>query len=65
MVARNLAISLVLYTYHTRVIKAALSGKVHVVATNYISRTIQELDEEASIVVMNKIGLGPGTDYIS
>ncbi|KAF8993409.1 hypothetical protein BDQ17DRAFT_138050 [Cyathus striatus] len=66
--ACNLAISLVLYTYHARVIKAAINGKAHVVTTNHISPTIQELDEEvkkARIVAMNEIGLNFGTDYIS
>jgi spermidine synthase / saccharopine dehydrogenase (NADP+, L-glutamate-forming) len=65
--AHDLVISLIPYTYHATVIKAAIKGKTHVVTTSYISPAMRELDEEAKkagIVVMNEIGLDPGIDHL-
>lgn len=63
----DLVISLIPYTHHADVIKAAIKGKTHVVTTSYVSQSMQELDEEvkkAGIVVMNEIGLDPGIDHL-
>ncbi|KAL4246140.1 spermidine/spermine synthase family protein [Abortiporus biennis] len=63
----DLVISLIPYTYHATVIKAAIKGKTNVVTTSYISPAIRELEEEikkAGIVVMNEIGLDPGIDHL-
>jgi saccharopine dehydrogenase-like NADP-dependent oxidoreductase len=65
--AHDLVISLIPYTYHSTVIKAAIKAKVHVVTTSYVSPAMLELDEEAKkagIVVMNEIGLDPGIDHL-
>jgi spermidine synthase / saccharopine dehydrogenase (NADP+, L-glutamate-forming) len=65
--AHDLVISLIPYTYHSAVIKAAIKGKTHVVTTSYVSPSMRELDEEAKkagIVVMNEIGLDPGIDHL-
>ena len=65
--AHDLVISLVPYTYHAAVIKAAIKSKTHVVTTSYVSPAMRELDEEAKkagIVVMNEIGLDPGIDHL-
>lgn len=65
--AHDLVISLIPYTYHVAVIKAAIKAKVHVVTTSYVSPAMRELDEEAKragIVVMNEIGLDPGIDHL-
>ncbi|KAF8982017.1 saccharopine dehydrogenase [Cyathus striatus] len=65
--AHDLVISLIPYTYHAQVIKAAIKGKTHVVTTSYVSPAMRELDEEAKkagIVVMNEIGLDPGIDHL-
>lgn len=65
--AHDLVISLIPYTYHATVIKAAIKGKTNVVTTSYVSPAIRELDEEAKkagIVVMNEIGLDPGIDHL-
>jgi spermidine synthase len=65
--AHDLVISLIPYTYHTTVIKAAIKGKTHVVTTSYVSPAMRELDAEAKaarIVVMNEIGLDPGIDHL-
>ncbi|KAL0948362.1 hypothetical protein HGRIS_010944 [Hohenbuehelia grisea] len=67
-VAKNdLVISLIPYTHHADVIKAAIKGKTHVVTTSYISPAMRALDEEAKkagIVVLNEIGLDPGIDHL-
>ncbi|KAG2113397.1 Saccharopine dehydrogenase-domain-containing protein [Suillus discolor] len=65
--AHDLVISLIPYTYHAAVIKAAIKAKVHVVTTSYVSPAMRELDEEAKrvgIIVMNEIGLDPGIDHL-
>ncbi|KAF8629313.1 hypothetical protein AX15_003516 [Amanita polypyramis BW_CC] len=65
--AHDLVISLIPYTYHAAVIKAAIKGKTHVVTTSYVSLAMRELDaaaKEAGIVVMNEIGLDPGIDHL-
>ena len=63
----DLVISLIPYTHHADVIKAAIKGKTNVVTTSYVSPSMLELDEEAKkagIVVMNEIGLDPGIDHL-
>ena len=65
--AHDLVISLIPYTYHAAVIKAAIKGKTHVVTTSYVSPAMKELDAEAKkagIVVFNEIGLDPGIDHL-
>ncbi|KAG1758875.1 saccharopine dehydrogenase [Suillus occidentalis] len=54
--AHDLVISLIPYTYHVNVIKAAIKAKVHVVTTSYEAKSV-------GIVVMNEIGLDPGIDH--
>ena len=41
----DLVISLIPYTHHARVIKAAIKHKKHVVTTSYVSPAMQELHE--------------------
>ncbi|KIL63072.1 hypothetical protein M378DRAFT_12437 [Amanita muscaria Koide BX008] len=63
----DLVISLIPYTYHAAVIKAAIKGKTHVVTTSYVSPAMRELHAlavEAGIVIMNEIGLDPGIDHL-
>ena len=63
----DLVISLIPYTHHADVIKAAIKGKTHVVTTSYVSPSMLELNEEAKkagIVVLNEIGLDPGIDHL-
>jgi len=63
----DLVISLIPYTYHPIIIKAAIKAKVHVVTTSYVSPAMRELDaaaKEAGIVVFNEIGLDPGIDHL-
>ena len=56
----DVVISLIPYTYHAAVIKAAIKAKKHVVTTSYVSPAMQELEAEAKaagITVMNEIGV--------
>lgn len=65
--AHDLVISLIPYTHHAAVIRAAIKGKTHVVTTSYVSKAMSELDplvREAGIIVMNEIGLDPGIDHL-
>ena len=43
----DLVISLIPYTHHARVMKAAIKFKKHVVTTSYVSPAMQELDQAA------------------
>ena len=67
-VAKNdLVISLIPYTFHAQVIKAAINQKKNVVTTSYVSEAMMALDKEAKdagITVFNEIGLDPGIDHL-
>jgi hypothetical protein len=61
----DLVISLIPYTFHKDVIKAAIKSRKNVVTTSYVSDAMLELEEEvkkAGIVVLNEVGLDPGID---
>jgi len=63
----GLVISLIPYTFHATVIKAAINQKKHVVTTSYVSEAMMALDQEAKdagITVFNEIGLDPGVDHL-
>ncbi|KAK3069787.1 saccharopine dehydrogenase (NADP+, L-glutamate-forming) [Teratosphaeriaceae sp. CCFEE 6253] len=62
-----LVISLIPYTFHAQVIKAAINQKKHVITTSYVSEAMMALDQEAKdagITVFNEIGLDPGLDHL-
>ena len=44
--SHDLIISLIPYTHHVTVIKAAIAHKKHVVTTSYVSAAMQELHQE-------------------
>ncbi|KAK3676476.1 saccharopine dehydrogenase (NADP+, L-glutamate-forming) [Recurvomyces mirabilis] len=63
----GLVISLIPYTFHAQVIKAAIKTKKHCVTTSYVSDAMMALDREAKdagITVFNEIGLDPGLDHL-
>ncbi|WZH40151.1 Saccharopine dehydrogenase [Fusarium acuminatum] len=63
----DITISLIPYTYHVAVIKAAIKAKKNVVTTSYVSPAMEELHEEAKaagITVLNEIGVDPGVDHL-
>ncbi|KAJ3108769.1 hypothetical protein HDU97_000169 [Phlyctochytrium planicorne] len=63
----DVVISLIPYTHHARVIKAAIQHKKHVVTTSYISDAMKEYDESAKaagVTIMNEIGVDPGIDHL-
>lgn len=63
----DLVISLIPYTYHVLVVKAAIKNKKHVVTTSYINPKLKELEQQildAGITVLNEIGLDPGIDHL-
>ncbi|KAL2756179.1 hypothetical protein ACRALDRAFT_1063812 [Sodiomyces alcalophilus JCM 7366] len=63
----DVTISLIPYTHHATVIKAAIKAKKHVVTTSYVNPAMEALHEEAKaagITVMNEIGLDPSIDHL-
>jgi len=62
--AHDLVVSLIPYTFHPAVIQAAIKGHTHVVTTSYVSPAMRALDAEAKaagIIVLNEVGLDPGS----
>jgi saccharopine dehydrogenase-like NADP-dependent oxidoreductase len=58
--------SLILYTYHSTVIEAAIAGRTHVMTTSYISDAMRRLDKHAKrtgITVVNEVGVDPSVDH--
>ena len=63
----DLVISLIPYTFHAKVIEAAINQKVNVVTTSYVSDAMMAFDKkakDAGITVFNEIGLDPGIDHL-
>lgn len=63
----DVVISLIPYTFHAQVIKAAIKSKTNVVTTSYVSPAMMAYDEAAKaagVVVMNEIGVDPGVDHL-
>ena len=64
----DLAVSLLPYVYHVKVAKASLAQGKPMVTTSYVSAAMRELDtaaKEAGLIVLNEVGLDPGSDHMS
>ncbi|KAI4518192.1 spermine synthase [Schizophyllum commune Loenen D] len=65
--AHDLVISLIPYTCHTAVIRAATKSHTNVLTTSFVSPAIRALEPEilaSGITVMNEIGVDPGVDHL-
>ncbi|KIY70182.1 saccharopine dehydrogenase [Cylindrobasidium torrendii FP15055 ss-10] len=63
----DLVISLLPYTYHPTVLRAAIATKTHMITTSYVSPAMRALDaaaRTAGILVLNEVGLDPGIDHL-
>jgi spermidine synthase len=63
----DVVVSLVPYTHHAAVMKAALAEKCHVVTTSYINPQMRALEQEfkdAGLICFNEIGVDPGVDHL-
>ncbi|EPX71618.1 saccharopine dehydrogenase [Schizosaccharomyces octosporus yFS286] len=63
----DLTISLIPYTYHATVMKAAIKHGKHVCTTSYVNPHMAELEEsakKAGSICMNEIGVDPGVDHL-
>jgi saccharopine dehydrogenase-like NADP-dependent oxidoreductase len=64
----DVVVSLLPYTFHVAVAKIAITRRVPVVTTSYVSAEMRALDRaarEAGVLVLNEIGLDPGLDHMS
>jgi saccharopine dehydrogenase (NADP+, L-glutamate forming)/spermidine synthase len=64
----DIAISLLPYTYHTKVANICIDLKKPMVTTSYVSQAMIDLDskaKQAGILILNEIGLDPGIDHMS
>jgi len=60
-------VSLIPYTHHAAVIRAALTTGTHVVTTSYVNPEMQSLDADVKakgLVVLNEVGMDPGIDHL-
>jgi saccharopine dehydrogenase-like NADP-dependent oxidoreductase len=63
----DLVVSLLPYTFHTTVAKAAVETGTHLVTTSYVSDEMKELDKpskDAGVLLINEMGLDPGIDHM-
>lgn len=61
-------VSLLPYTLHPRIARAAVACRVPLVTTSYVSPDMQKLDgaaRAAGVLLLNEIGLDPGLDHMS
>jgi saccharopine dehydrogenase-like NADP-dependent oxidoreductase len=66
--AADLVVSLLPATLHVAVANVAISKRVPMVTTSYVSDEMRALDgaaREAGILLLNEIGLDPGLDHMS
>lgn len=64
----DLVISLLPYTFHTRVAQVCINYKKNMVTASYVSQEMRALDKDAQaagIIILNEIGLDPGIDHMS
>jgi saccharopine dehydrogenase-like NADP-dependent oxidoreductase len=64
----DLVVSMLPYTYHVTVAKECIRQQKQMVTTSYVSPAMRELDgaaREASIIILNEVGLDPGIDHMS
>ena len=64
----DLAVSMLPYVYHPTVAKFCIELKKDMVTTSYVSDAMQEMHEaaqEAGVLLLNEIGVDPGTDHMS
>ena len=60
-------VSLLPYTHHPDVARAAIAEGVHLITTSYVSDAMRDLDrkaEDSGITLLNEIGLDPGIDHM-
>ncbi len=64
----DVVVSLLPFTLHPAVARAAIAERVPMVTTSYVSAEMRALDRparDAGIVILNEIGLDPGLDHMS
>ena len=64
----DLVVSLLPYTLHVDVAKAAIAHRVPLITTSYVSAEMRALDgaaADAGVLILNEIGLDPGLDHMS
>lgn len=63
----DVVISMVPYSFHTKVAKYCIDYKKNMVTTSYVSEVMKNLDAEAKkagILILNEVGLDPGIDHM-
>ncbi len=63
----DIVISLLPYTFHSRIAAACLTHKKNLLTASYVSEELKSLDrevKEAGLFFLNEIGLDPGLDHM-
>lgn len=61
------AVSLLPYTWHTKVARACIKKGKHLITTSYVSddmRSLHASAREAGVILLNETGLDPGIDHM-
>ncbi|WP_299114628.1 saccharopine dehydrogenase C-terminal domain-containing protein [uncultured Winogradskyella sp.] len=64
----DIVVSMLPARFHIEVAKDCITYKKHMVTASYVSKEMQDLDEDAKandLVFMNEIGVDPGIDHMS
>ena len=64
----DITVSLLPYEYHMRVASFCIRHKKNMVSTSYVSKEMNQLDEEAKnagILLLNEMGVDPGVDHMT
>lgn len=64
----DLAVSMLPYVHHPLVARYCIELNKDMVTTSYVSDAMQELDSparEAGVLILNEVGVDPGTDHMS
>lgn len=64
----DIVISMLPARFHIEVAKDCITYKKHMVTASYVSKEMQDLDEDAkanNLIFMNEIGVDPGIDHMS
>jgi saccharopine dehydrogenase (NAD+, L-glutamate forming) len=64
----DIVISMLPARFHIEVAKDCVTYKKHMVTASYVSKEMQDLDEDAkanNLIFMNEIGVDPGIDHMS
>ena len=68
IMAHDIVVSLLPYSYHVQVAKRCIVYKTNMLTTSYVSaemKTLNKQAKEAGILILNELGVDPGYDHMT